>query len=108
MRSASDELRAARKRMLLARSAVLRLSLTRQLGQGLSPAWRTLDRVDHGWRWIKSNPLVWAAAAGVALAWRPWRLVRAGARGLSWWQTWRRVAPVALPVLQAVLNRRAR
>lgn len=92
--------RAARKRLLQARSAVLRLQLSQQLGQGLQPAWRTLDRADRGWRWLKAHPLAWLGAGAVLLVWRPRAVPALATRAWGVWRVWRRVAPVAVPLLQ--------
>lgn len=96
--------RAARKRLLLARSAVLRLSLSQQLHQGLQPAWRTLDRADQGWRWLRAHPWVWAGAAAVLLVWRPKAAPAVASRAWGVWRWWRRMSPVAMPVLLKLLK----
>lgn len=94
--------REARKRLLLAQSAVLRLSLAQQLNHGLQPAWRTLDRVDHGWRWVRRHPWLWAGAAAALLVWRPSALgsgLSAAGRLVRWGRWCLRWAPVVLPLI---------
>lgn len=96
---------AARKRLLLARSAVLRLQLSQQLGQGLRPAWRTLDRADRGWRWLKGHPLAWLGVGAVLLVWRPRGLPALAGRAWGVWRLWRQVAPIAMPLVQRWLSK---
>lgn len=92
--------RAARKRLLLARSAVLRLTLSHQLGQSVKPALRTLDRADLGWRWLKAHPLVWLGAGAALLVWRPRGVPALAGQAWGLWRLWRQLAPVAKPLLQ--------
>lgn len=100
--------RAARKRLLQARSAVLRLTLSHQLGQGLQPALHTLDRADSAWRWLKAHPLVWLGAGAAVLVWRPRGVPVLAGRVLGLWQLWRQVAPVAQPLLRRWLAKSPR
>ena len=96
--------RTARKRLLVARSAVLRLSLARQLDQGLQPAWRTLDRVDQGRQWVQRNPWLLVGVGALLLVWKPRAIPAAATRLWDMWRTWQRIAPTALPIMTAVLT----
>lgn len=94
--------RQARKRALLAQSALLR----RQLGQDyltlVSPAERVLDRVVGAGQWLRQRPWL---LGGLALAWLLWRPRRAtGAVSLGgrlWvaWQAWQRWQPLVRSVV---------
>lgn len=95
--------RLARKRLLLARSAVLRLSLARQLEQGLRPTWQTLDRVDQGRRWIQQRPWLLVGLGALLLVWKPRAVPAAAGRLWGLWRTWQRIAPTALPLLTRLL-----
>lgn len=95
--------RLARKRLLLARSAVLRLSLAQQLEQGLRPAWRTLDRVDQGRRWVQERPWLLVGIGAALLIWKPRAVPAAASRLWGLWRTWQRIAPTALPLLTKLL-----
>lgn len=100
--------RAARKRLLQARSAVLRLTLSQQLGQGLQPVLHTLDRADRSWRWLKEHPLVWVGAGTALLVWRPRGVPALAGKAWGLWRMWRQVRPVAMPLLQRWLARSPR
>lgn len=83
---------AARRRALVARSAVQRQDLAASLGQ-LAPSLATADRVLHAAGWVRRHGRVVAVAAVVALA---VLAVRKPARMLGWagkawtlWQLWR-------------------
>ena len=100
--------RAARKRLLQAQSAVWRLRLGQQLGHGLQPAWRTLDRTDRAWRWVRSNPLLCVGLGAALLVWKPRAVPGLATRAWAAWRLWRRwrhIAPVAVPWLQRWFGR---
>lgn len=85
---------ALRKRLLLQRSAVLRLQLAIQVGEHVAPVLRMGDRVVASGQWLRRHP-AWLVGAAVALlVWRPKGLVSWAGRGVWAWQAWLKLQPM--------------
>jgi len=84
---------ALKKQRLQIRSAALREDFS-ACAAGIQPAFALADRGGAAVRWLRSHPLVPAAALGVLLAARPRTVLRWARRGFLAWQTLRRLRSV--------------
>lgn len=75
----------ARRQELSERAAAQREELARHLG-GLAPALAAGDRLAAFGGWVRSHPVLVAAAAGVIVALWPRRVLALATRGLGLWQ----------------------
>jgi hypothetical protein len=83
-----DEALARRREDLLARSAVLREGLARDVA-GLAGPLRQADRLMDAWRWMRARPVLPLAAAAALALWRPRGAWRWMGRALGLWRVWR-------------------
>lgn len=91
--------RAARKRALIERSAVLRRHLAHDYITLVAPAERVLDRVVGAGHWLRRHPWLLGGVALAWLWWRPRRAVGLGGRLLGAWALWQRWRPLVSTVL---------